>query len=111
MTNDKIIKEFMEAKDKNKQIGVLADLNCCSKADIKAILGDHILQVKPKKEYNRKPNVVSYFNSALAMELYNSGFTDTEISDKIHTTRHKVCIWRNSNNLPNINKLVRKEQI
>lgn len=38
MTASEIRKSYMEAKYKKRQIGILADLNCCSKKDIEKIL-------------------------------------------------------------------------
>lgn len=38
MTVSEIRKNYMEAKYKKRQIGILADLNCCSKKDIEKIL-------------------------------------------------------------------------
>ena len=38
MTVNEIRKSYMEAKYKKRQIGILADLNCCSKQDIEKIL-------------------------------------------------------------------------
>ena len=38
MTEEEICKSFKEAKDHRKQVGILADLNCCSKDEIRKIL-------------------------------------------------------------------------
>ena len=38
MTVEEIIRNYTEAKDKSKQIGILADLNGCTKEKIRAIL-------------------------------------------------------------------------
>ena len=39
MTTEEIIRNYTEAKDKSKQIGILADLNGCDKERIRSILG------------------------------------------------------------------------
>lgn len=39
MTNDEIVRSYKEAKDPQKQIGILADLNLCKKSEIETILG------------------------------------------------------------------------
>lgn len=40
MTNEEIVRDFREAANKVKQIGILADLNACSKTEIRKILTD-----------------------------------------------------------------------
>ena len=39
MTDSEIIRNYNQAKDKKLQVGILADLNCCSKDKIEQILG------------------------------------------------------------------------
>lgn len=39
MTVGEIQRNYEQAKDKEKQIGILADLNCCSREEIKNIVG------------------------------------------------------------------------
>ena len=46
MTNEEIIKSYKEAKNKSRQIKILAELNCCKQIDIKKIVGVE----EPKKE-------------------------------------------------------------
>lgn len=54
MTTEEIIRNYTEAKDKSKQIGILADLNGCDKEKIRAILISKGCQMptkgRPKKE-------------------------------------------------------------
>ena len=38
MSNDEIVTEYRQAKAPQKQIGILADLNRCSKQEIVAVL-------------------------------------------------------------------------
>lgn len=38
MSNEEIVRRYREAKDKGKQIGILADLNACDKKQIRDIL-------------------------------------------------------------------------
>lgn len=38
MTNEEIVRNYNEAKNKTAQIGILADLNCCPKSEIRNIL-------------------------------------------------------------------------
>lgn len=58
MTTEEIIRNYTEAKDKSKQIGILADLNGCDKEKIRAILISKGCQMptkgRPKKETTEK---------------------------------------------------------
>lgn len=52
MTNGEIVRSYREAKEKKKQIEILAELNACTTADIKKILVEGGVQFpgpKPKK--------------------------------------------------------------
>lgn len=42
MTVAEIKRNYDEAKDKQRQIGILADLNCCSREEIEMILGEKV---------------------------------------------------------------------
>ena len=54
MTNEEIIRDYREAKAPMKQIGILADMNCCTRKEIVAILVDAGLKVP--KLYQKRPN-------------------------------------------------------
>ena len=58
MTVEEIIRNYTQAKDKSKQIGILADLNGCDKEKIRAILISKGCQMptkgRPKKETTEK---------------------------------------------------------
>lgn len=57
MTVEEIIRSYTQAKDKSKQIGILADLNGCDKEKIRAILISKGCQMptkgRPKKETSK----------------------------------------------------------
>lgn len=53
MTNEEIIKSYKEAKNKQKQIKILADLNCCRPMEIKKIVGVE----EPKKEEKKAVSI------------------------------------------------------
>lgn len=38
MTDNEIVKSYKKAQDRRKQIGILAELNLCTKEDIRIIL-------------------------------------------------------------------------
>ncbi len=50
-TENEIVREYLQAKYRNKKIGVLSQLNCCSRAEIIDILERHDVNVP--KEYKR----------------------------------------------------------
>lgn len=58
MTNEEIVRDFNQSANRMKQIGILAELNGCTKQDIVAVLVDAGCEVpknflpKPKKAIN-----------------------------------------------------------
>jgi len=56
-TNGKIITEYKQAKQKNKQITILAQLNACSREDIIAILEEGGIDVPYRYKYKGIPNL------------------------------------------------------
>ena len=57
MSKGDIVKEYKEAKDKQKQITILAQTNVCTVADIRKILSDAGIEDIPKRHYNRSKTV------------------------------------------------------
>lgn len=57
MTMDKgeIVREYKYAKNQRKMISILADLNCCSKDEIREILG---LKVNQKRKQRSKAKLI-----------------------------------------------------
>jgi len=51
MSEKEIVKNYKEAADKRNQIKILADMNCCSKEEIKDILRDNGI---PEAELGKK---------------------------------------------------------
>ena len=56
MSDNEIVRNYQEAKDKKAQIEILADLNCCQKKDICEVLSNNGVEIenKPTKR-GRKP--------------------------------------------------------
>lgn len=57
MTPDEIYADYRDAKDKLSQIGIMAELNMCEKAEVIKILEDmgvDVSEAKPKKRTYRK---------------------------------------------------------
>lgn len=53
MTNEEIIRDYREAKSPMKQIGILADMNCCTRKEIVAILAEAGEEIP--KQYQKRP--------------------------------------------------------
>lgn len=53
MSESEIKRRYKEAKNQKQQIGILADLNCCSKEEIESILGITKEDNKPPGEMSR----------------------------------------------------------
>lgn len=53
MSESEIKRRYKEAKNQKQQIGILADLNCCSKEEIESILGITKEDNKPPGDMSR----------------------------------------------------------
>ncbi|MBR2132245.1 MAG: hypothetical protein IJ955_06870 [Oscillospiraceae bacterium] len=93
MTNEEIVRHYRQAKDKKADIGVLADLNMCSKDEIRAILQD--AGVDPRCPVKR-----GAFSNEEALRLYESGLIDAEIGKAVGVSYTIIGIWRKRNGLP-----------
>lgn len=63
MTNEEIIKSYKEAKNKSRQIKILAELNCCKQIDIKKIVG-----VEEPKQEEKKAVSIDKMRKDLAID-------------------------------------------
>lgn len=77
MTNEEIARSYREAKDKKKQIGILAELNLCSRTEIEYILRDEGLH----PGYQRKPKEPKKAAKKAVKELRTPGKKKTIISE------------------------------
>ena len=105
MSDGDIITSFRQAKDQQKQIQVLADLNSCTKAQMVNKLlelglvdagkapkrgrgaGNPGRPVDEEQEYRRK-------------SLYDAGATDAEMAEILGIARCTVASWRRRKGLP-----------
>lgn len=87
MTEGEIIADYRQAKDPEAQIKILADLNCTSEDVIREIVG-----LPPSKQRGGKAKREEQSNRI--RELYNQGFTDKEISEKLGVSASTVAGWR-----------------
>lgn len=71
MTENEIIRQYKEAKDKREQIKILADMNLCEREEIEKILkdnGQRLPAQAPKKKPQNEPSKETEDIPAPAME-------------------------------------------
>lgn len=86
MTENEIVKEYKEAKKKNAQIQILAELNCVEPKKIRAILQKHGVYQKPgpKMDPDRKPAQINEeFESAVQEMIEESKKPAIEPADPV----------------------------
>ena len=95
MTTEEIIRSYTTAKDKSKQIGILADLNGCDKEKIRAILISKGCQMptkgRPSKTSTstkrttstkkKEPTSTEKYNATVEIEYDNGNKKTAEIKD------------------------------
>lgn len=94
MSEAEICKNYSEALDKQKQRGILAELNLCTKKQIDGILWKHgLLEPAPVKASNSK------IDHGTAATLHKEGATDREIAEVFGCSMAAVQSWRLRNEL------------
>ena len=101
MTDGEITASFRQAKDQKKHIQVLADLNNVPRREMEEKLYQLGLVPQPKplpekRCHTRPPD----FDEFRAMELYQEGQTDLEISEQLGVSKFKFANWRLDRDLP-----------
>ena len=95
MTVEEIIRNYTQAKDKSKQIGILADLNGCNKEKIRAILISKGCQMptkgRPRKTSTstkrttstkkKEPTSTEKYNATIEIEYDNDTKQTVEVTD------------------------------
>lgn len=102
MTNEEIVRDYRVAKNRTKQIGILADVNMCSKREIVEILlemGEEVPgnflskgkkkaavpeeeepeQENPKQEEPKKTGLTVYGLMEILQQLFDAGYRDLPI--------------------------------
>ena len=103
MTDVEILQSWNQAKDQPAQLGVLADLNAVSKAEMRdklLALGAENVPVLHKRmrpgrsgpEKGKSPN--RKLDELRAMELYNEGLCDLDLAEALGVSKPVVCKWR-----------------
>lgn len=77
MTVDEIVTSYRQAGNRQTQIGVLADLNVCTRKEIKDLLAEAGVLEAPLENKGGRPMT---FDTELARRLWSEGLTDTEIA-------------------------------
>lgn len=92
MTAAEIRRNYNEAKDKPKQIGILADMNDCKRSDIKKILDgttDELPPLNTKRSYTKPKNppvrkgAVTNDTRKEIIRLHEQGISGKEIAEKV----------------------------
>ena len=102
MSDAEIMASYHEAKDPEKQIGVLADLNAVKSDEMRLYLhqlGAQVELPKEKPHKVRKPPVPT-FDVSRALELHAEGFSDLDIAEQLGVKLTKFAAWRRAQGLP-----------
>lgn len=93
MTPDEIVTSYRAAANKPHQITVLADLNMCSRLEMREILvALGVLDGTAESE--------GKLDKALALKLYQEKKNDREIGEACGVTPASIAYWRNKEGLP-----------
>ena len=101
MPDGEIITCYRQAKDREEQIGILADRNLCKKSQMREYLITLGLDVPVKKRHKatgvpKKPPM----DEIRAMELYREGQNDLGIAETLGESVNRVREWRYRMRLP-----------
>ena len=105
MTNDEICVQYRHAKNKERQIKILAELNVTTKQEIIEVLkqgGMVVPEQKPPAPKADKPKRQKVFriNTELVRSLYDKQMTDKEIAAQMGLNVSTIWNWRKANSLP-----------
>lgn len=98
MTDSEIIKSYKEAKEKKKQIEILAQLNACPVTTIREILIANGVQFpgpKPKKAKEEKTKVVAVISKdapKLPVEKVIPEFVEKVVNERLANLREAISI-------------------
>ena len=93
------IKELQQRRKNGASLEVLADLADCTIAEVKEALAhsDGSYVVDPLEVYEK----VNYtFDTEKAMALYEEGYNDQEIGERVGISGSRICVWRKNEGLP-----------
>lgn len=91
MTVEEIVTSYRQAKNQQTQIGVLADLNVCTRKEIKELLTEAgALQQPPESKAGRPVT----FDTEEARRLWDEGLPDAEIAARLEIPTVRFAKWR-----------------
>lgn len=109
MTDEEIRRDYREAKDRVKQIGILADMNATSKQEIREKLRE-LGEIKTERgsqvaegdadchtlraRNDTKVGEARVMDELRAMQLYEEGLDDIEMADALGVKEEKIKAWR-----------------
>lgn len=91
MTVEEIVTSYRQARNRQTQIGVLADLNVCTRKEIKDLLAEAGVLEVPLENKGGRPMT---FDTELARRLWSEGLTDTEIAAQLGIPVVRFAKWR-----------------
>ena len=94
MTDDEIRSSMRKAKNPTEQVKVLAELNACSEAEVRAKLEELGIAVPAKK-----PKVWK-FDTGRARQLLAEGRTDLEAAEMLGISKQTFGDWRRAMKIP-----------
>lgn len=102
MTDGEITAMFRDAKDKDEQVKILADMNLVTKNQMYNKLKELGCDMSGIREPRVKTGgrVKEPIDELRAMELYNEGLDDLAISESLGCSVSKVSAWRRMMKLP-----------
>lgn len=102
MTHDEIRRRYREARDKVKQIQILAELNLVSPNDIRAVLGlePYYRPCHRARKHHLTPAERAE-REAKFLAWYRLGRNDREIAEACGAPLRTVNVWRRGQGLPN----------
>lgn len=94
MTDDEIRSSMRKAKNPTEQVKVLAELNACSEAEVRAKLEELGIAVPAKKPKAWK------FDTGRARQLLAEGRTDLEAAEMLGISKQTFGDWRRAMKIP-----------
>lgn len=88
MDEGEIVRDYLQAKDREAQVSILADLNLTTRSHVLDILAKHGLDVRRK---NLEGNEL--------MSLYKDGLNDSQIARELGVSATAIKRWRIKNGL------------
>ena len=91
VTVEEIVTSYRQAKNQQTQIGVLADLNVCTRKEIKELLTEAGALQQPTESKAGRPVT---FDTEEARRLWDEGLPDAEIAARLEIPTVRFAKWR-----------------